>query len=41
MKFDFMLGKSFSLGKFYKINLLSGGKKRPCKLCVGSVEILG
>lgn len=32
MKFDFMLGKSSSLGKFHKINLLSGGRKRPCKL---------
>uniref|UniRef100_A0A8D0EH35 Tudor domain-containing protein 1 n=1 Tax=Strix occidentalis caurina TaxID=311401 RepID=A0A8D0EH35_STROC len=32
MKFDFMLGKSFSLSKVYKINLLPGGEKRPCKL---------
>lgn len=27
MKFDFMFGKSFSLGKVYKINLLPGGGK--------------
>lgn len=40
MKFDFMLGKSFSSGRVYKINLLPGMKKRPCKLYVVSVETL-
>lgn len=27
MKFYFILGKSFSSGRVYKINLLPGGKK--------------